>query len=151
MGTLDYFDKLKTFGVGRAVSARDWHDYLLQMLQLGYVEIAYNEDMHLKVTSLGEDVLFGHATADLAVISREDLRVKKREKKPVPSSTEQPAATEVSTSESLYEKLRALYLSMLGDIKRLPHPLHMIYGESTSFKELVKELVKLNLRINQIK
>ena len=29
--------------------------------------------------------------------------------------------------------------------------LHMIYGESTSFKELVKELVKLNLRINQIK
>ena len=29
LGTLDYFDKLKTFGDGRAVSARDWHDYLL--------------------------------------------------------------------------------------------------------------------------
>lgn len=29
--------------------------------------------------------------------------------------------------------------------------LHMIYGESTSFEELVKELEKLNLRINQIK
>lgn len=29
--------------------------------------------------------------------------------------------------------------------------LHMIYGESTSFEELVKELVKPNLRINQIK
>ena len=98
LGTLDYFDKLKTFGAGRAVS----DDYMLQMLQLGYVEIAYNEDMHLKATSLGEDVLFGHTAANLAVISREDLRVMKREKKPVPTSTEQLAATGVSTGESLY-------------------------------------------------
>lgn len=29
------YHRLKTFGVGREVPARDWHDYLLQMLQLG--------------------------------------------------------------------------------------------------------------------
>lgn len=28
------YHRLKTFGVGREVPARDWHDYLLQMLQL---------------------------------------------------------------------------------------------------------------------
>ena len=32
LGTLDYFDKLKTFGAGRAVSAHDWHDQLLLKL-----------------------------------------------------------------------------------------------------------------------
>jgi ATP-dependent DNA helicase RecQ len=66
------YDRLKTYGAGRDVPARDWHDFLLQMLNMGYFEVAYNEDNHLKVTSAGQDVLFGRATAQLVVIKREE-------------------------------------------------------------------------------
>ena len=66
------YHRLKTFGAGREVPARDWHDYLLQMLQLGYFEIAYNENNHLKITQSGTDVLFGRARALLVTIRREE-------------------------------------------------------------------------------
>lgn len=65
-----HYDQIKTFGAGRDVPGRDWHDYMLQMLQMGYFEIAYTEEKHLKVTPLGMDVLFGKSTALLNVITQ---------------------------------------------------------------------------------
>lgn len=115
------YEQLKTFAAGREVPARDWHDYLLQMLQLGYFEIAYNENNHLKITSAGSDVLFGRATARLVVIRREETNETKRSRKrkaPVPSK-ELPLGLPNTENEELFEALRALR-KQLADEEALP-------------------------------
>lgn len=104
------YEQLKTFAAGREVPARDWHDYLLQMLQLGYFEIAYNENNHLKITPAGSDVLFGRATARLVVIRREEANETKRGRKrklPV-LSKELPLGLPNTENEDLFEALREL-------------------------------------------
>ncbi len=122
------YDTLKTFGAGRDISARDWHDYLLQMLQMGFVEIAYDEDKHLKVTTAGEDVLFGRQKSDLAVIVREDFRVKSRERKErtrVEKVSPQSGAVEDLV---LFEKLRELRKSIAQENKC---PAYIVMSDKT--------------------
>ena len=76
-----HYNLLKTFGVGHDVPHRDWHDYMLQMLHMGFIEIAYNEDRHIHITQLGREVLYGKRHVQLAVVNREDFSVKARSKK----------------------------------------------------------------------
>lgn len=114
------YQQLKTFGAGREVPARDWQDYLLQMLQLGYFEIAYNENNHLKITNSGSDVLFGRSQARLAVIRREESApTKGRKKKPTIPVRELPLGLPNTESEELFEALRALR-KRLADQEALP-------------------------------
>ena len=73
-----HYDEIKTFGVGKEISTNDWQDYLLQMLQMGYIEIAYNDGHKVKVTTLGEDVLYGRREATLCVIDHSAKETPKR-------------------------------------------------------------------------
>ena len=102
------YDLLKTFGVGHDVPARDWRDYLLQMLQMGFIEIAYTEDKHLKVTELGREALFGDKEVELAMIRREDRRKKKikQEQQELPMQYSNTSKAEDSDLFKILRKLR---------------------------------------------
>ena len=115
------YHRLKTFGVGREVPARDWHDYLLQMLQLGYFEIAYNENNHLKITQSGTDVLFGRARALLVTIRREEAvqTTRGRKRKATVPTKELPLGLPNTESGELFEALRILR-KRLADQEALP-------------------------------
>ena len=108
------YDQLKTFGVGRDVASNDWQDYLLQMLQLGFIEIAYNEGNKVRITDLGNDVLYGRKTAELCMIDRSVKEVPKKKPKlhlEIPTLTISGLpSTEGIEDPKLFEALRQLRL-----------------------------------------
>ena len=121
------FDRLKTFGAGRDVPARDWQDYLLQMLQLGYFEIAYNENNHLKMTESGRKVLYGEERAMLVVIKREDPKAKKkRQAKPDKGTGQLPLRADAHEEKDLFELLRA-HRKKLAD--ELGYPAYIVMSD----------------------
>lgn len=102
------YDKLKTYGVGKDLSYKEWKEYLYQMLQLGYIEIDYVNAGILKVTPLGRKVLFGELKAPLAVyketeekvfLRKNDNKFKYRPIRPIQSS---------SVEETLLDSLQQL-------------------------------------------
>ena len=59
------FDKLKTHGAGREFSNEAWQSYILQLLQIGIFEMAYDEGFVLKVSDFGNLVVRGNQKIDL--------------------------------------------------------------------------------------
>lgn len=126
-----WYDKLKTYGAGRDVPGKDWQDYLLQMLNLGYFEIAYNENNHLKITEAGKKVLFGKERAQLVVIKREESYGKKGSAKENKTASPAPLFTPTvfeNEDEGLFEALRQLR-KKLAD--QLAIPAYIVLSDKT--------------------
>lgn len=102
-----HYNELKTFGVGSDVSVKDWQNYMLQMMQMGFFEIAYNEHNVMKVTGLGWQVLKGEHPVQLAVTQQND-----KSKTPVVHPRLVRVSHTKTENQDLFERLRKLRLKL---------------------------------------
>ena len=122
------YNQIKTFAAGRDVPIRDWHDYLLQMLQMGFIEIAYNEENHLRVTPLGQDVVRGKKRVRLAVISREDFSVKGRRKQLLKEQVSAVTFSDQNEDMELFERLKLLRKEIANE---MGYPAFVVMSDKT--------------------
>jgi ATP-dependent DNA helicase RecQ len=94
------YNELKTFGIGSDLSVQQWLFYLTQIKNIGLVEIAYDENMHLKISQFGEKVLFGKQIIHLAHYHEKEKLAKTSKAKKQPSS--------LSPDELLFDRLKLL-------------------------------------------
>ena len=91
------YQNLKTYGVGVELSWYDWNQYLIQLINLGYCEIAFHKQNKIRLTSLAKKVLFEGEKVQLTTVQK--INIDKQEIKETKSK---------STANSLYETLRKL-------------------------------------------
>ncbi len=120
------FHTLKTYGVGKEYSFKDWQQFLLQLINLGVFEIAFDEGYVLKITDYGKSILTGKQTIQLAEVERETVLEKRGRKKRFVEELEKPSSQ--SGEEKLFQELRQLRLA-LSKIEKVPP--YVIFSDAT--------------------
>ena len=125
---------LPTFGVGRDATYAQWKDYLIQMSQMGFIEVVYDEGNRVTVTNSGADVLYGRKQALLCQIDRSLRQGNKKKHKlqliiPNTNNTERPpygAPSAPAEDTRLFEALRLLRKDCA---KRENVPPYMVFSD----------------------
>jgi ATP-dependent DNA helicase RecQ len=102
------YDHLRTYGVGKDHPTHIWNDYLLQMLQMGYIEIEYDHWNAVSVTPLGWEVLRGIRRVELCdTIEEEKTKTKGGRQRQL--HVEIPfLSTDEDTDRQLHDQLKQL-------------------------------------------
>ncbi|AXT58634.1 DNA helicase RecQ [Aquimarina sp. MMG015] len=117
------YQQLKTYGIANDISWRDWQQYIIQLINQGYLEIAFHLNNKLKLTELSKKVLFENEKVRLAnLIELEKIKEKNVEQ------------TKKVSSNTLFDKLRELRLSLA---KEAGIPAYQIFNDAT-LKEMEK-------------
>lgn len=113
------YHNLKTFGVGSQYSFKDWQNFMLQLLSLGYYEVAYDDYYKLKLTPLSKAVLFEGKKVDLVDLSEATQQFSEANSKKVVKS---------KPSEELFEILRNVRSKVAREEGRPPY---LIFSDAT--------------------
>lgn len=115
------YDKIKTYGVGKMVSFRDWKHYIVQLLNHGLFELAYDDGFSLKVTAAAKAVLQGKKAVQLTKVPEE---VSSEKPVKVRSAREQ----EQSPDDLLFDRLRTLRRKLATAAKIPPY---QVFNDAT--------------------
>ncbi len=96
------YQNIKTYGAGRDLPIRDWQYYLMQLTNQGLIEVAYDENGALKLTTSSKAVLFDGNKIQLVKMQVADKRAE-REKAKAKTKTKRERVR-----DDLFERLRQL-------------------------------------------
>lgn len=111
------YQHLKTYGIGVDISWYDWNQYIIQLINLGYCEIAFHQQNKLKLTSFAKKVLFEGEKVQLTTVQKVD-KSKSEAKERIPKNT----------SNTLFEILRKLRSELA---KEEGVPAYVIFNDAT--------------------
>lgn len=134
------YNKVKTYGAGRDISYFDWQQLIWQMLNLGLLEIAYDEGHTLKLTAGSKEVLFEGKTVELIRPADEQKRAKEAASKSKPKSEKEMLA------EELFQGLRELRKEVAEDEGIPPY---LVFNDAT-LKEMAAEMPVTQAAIRRI-
>ncbi|MGZ2371119.1 DNA helicase RecQ [Ancylomarina sp. YFZ004] len=121
------YNKVKTYGAGRDVSHQDWQQYMLQLLNMGYISVAYDEGNALKLTEQSKEVLFSGRKVNLVHLASMKSDPKKVVVKAKPEKQ--------VNREDLFEALRKLRLKISRSSRIAPY---LVFSDAT-LHEMVDE------------
>ncbi len=134
------FNKIKTYGAGREISYLDWQSYMMQLLNAGLMEIAYDQGSVLKLTASAKEVLFEGKKIELVKPVDVKARVEAAKKK----AKGKPKRERVR--DELFEALRALRLQ-LARVRGVPP--YIIFSDAT-LEEMAAKRPTTDLAMNEI-
>ncbi|MDE6577116.1 MAG: DNA helicase RecQ [Muribaculaceae bacterium] len=124
------YHQIKTYGAGRDLGSRQWHSYILQMIQLGLFEVAYEDNFHLRPTPYGMKVVKGLERIELATHTEFQYTTSSRKKNIV----EEPRY--LTKEEELTEILKKLRLDIA---QKEEIPAFRIFSDAT-LADMVEKL-----------
>ena len=115
------YQELKTFGVGKELRTEEWAEYIWQMVNMGLLEVRYDEKHNLKLSPLAWQVLRGERQVLLSkFVPFEERQAKAQE--------EQPRSTKDRANELLLERLKKLR-SRLAAAEGVPP--YIVFSDAT--------------------
>jgi ATP-dependent DNA helicase RecQ len=111
------YQNWKSYGIGADISWYNWNHYLIQLINLGYCEIAFHQKNRILLTPFARKVLFeGEKVQLTAAIKKADIKLKRSEVK------------RFTAKNDLFETLRKLR----SDIAKEENvPAYIIFSDST--------------------
>ena len=119
------YDRIKTYGAGREISTMDWNRYLHQLLNEGFVEMAYDQGYTLKLTEQSKQVLFEGRKVQLVKfedVKQEEPSIKARPKREL-------------IKDALFERLRLLRKNIADEAGVPPY----VVFTDTTLQEMAAE------------
>ena len=105
------YDRIRTFGAGADMTTAEWNYYISQMIQLGMLDVAYDDNNRLRPTPYGMRVLRGEERVMLAKYTERPARAAGKSAAPAPRHDPDP----------LLARLKAVRRTEASRIKMPPY------------------------------